>query len=125
MIPTVLIVAASIAVAAFATLVVGGLVRGDQTHRVLVDAACRSATFFGCFVGGYVLGTVGIWSVDKVLMGASALGVIHLAAATAIGLAVVGVYLSMGRTRWRSALCGAGTVACFLTVLALVHGAGV
>lgn len=108
------------AISVLATFLIS-LRAGATARSAIADAARRGAFSFGCFLAGAAI----IWSAEKMLIGMRALSTIHLAAATAIGLAVVGVYLSMGRTRWRSALCGAGTVACFLTVLALVHGAGV
>ncbi|MCJ8142950.1 hypothetical protein MKI84_08475 [Ancylobacter sp. A5.8] len=83
-------------------------------------ALCGSAVF-----GLAVLAGGGSYALYLAGNGLTQMGRFHYLTATALGLAVTGVFLSFGRTRWRAALCGASTVAGFLSVLAIVHGAGV
>lgn len=93
--------------------------------RVPPDRAAIGATACGTasgdlVIGGYFSLVALCWGVDRMTVGMRDFGAVHFVTATVVGLAVLGVYLSVGRTRWRAALCGAGVAASFLTVLAIV-----
>ncbi|HEY9212078.1 MAG TPA: hypothetical protein VIQ29_04395 [Ancylobacter sp.] len=116
-----LLVASLVTIVVFILNVWDGLPPLRAVHRAAASGATASAFFMGGFAAGNVIG----WALERAGVGMRLLDLSHYVTATAIGLAVAGVFLACGRTRWRSALCGAGTVASFLTVLAIAHGAGV
>lgn len=90
--------------------------------RAVTGATACGAATAGLVIGGYFSLFAFGWIADRMVVGMRDFGAVHFATATVIGLSVVGVYLSVGRTSWRAALCGAGVAASFLTVLAIVVG---
>jgi len=108
-------------IAAVITFILSLWDRVPPGRAAMGATACGAAT--ACLViGGYFSLIAFGWVADRIVVGMRDFGAVHFSTATVIGLSVLGVYLSAGRTRWRSALCGAGVAASFLTVLAVVVG---